>query len=175
VFLEKLVESLMLKRRQFSFHENFCKRPTQFHGKHTCSPNRNELNVESGLYTSNLLSQSNKMPPGARPSALIRCPICDIPLVNRLDYINHLRSIHPAYLTWGRKNAQAAFIVIVIVIGVIIIADFFFLSGKGLILFPEVGSFVAAVAIIIFYRLVKRRRFRHDWKSQHSEGTQYTQ
>ncbi len=55
------------------------------------------------------------------------------------------------------------------------IADFFFLSGKGLILFPEVGSFVAAVAIIIFYRLVKRRRFRHDWKSQHSEGTQYTQ
>jgi len=61
------------------------------------------------------------------------------------------------------------------VIGVIMIADFFFLSGKGLILFPEVGSFVAAVAIIIFYRLVKRRRFRHDWKSQHSEGTQYTQ
>src|SRR6266487_2359408 len=111
------------------------------------------------------------MPPGDERVALIRCPLCDIPLVNRLDYINHLRSIHPAYLTWGRKNAQVAFIVIVIVIGVIIIADFFFLSGRGLILFPEVGSFVAAVAIIIFYRLVKRRRFRLAWKVQNPEGT----
>src|SRR5438552_19052485 len=103
MFLEKLVESLMLKRRQLAFHENFCNRSTHFHGKHTRSPNRNELNVESGLYTNNLFSQSNKMPPGARPSVLTRCPICDIPLVNRLDYINHLRSLHPAYLTLVRK------------------------------------------------------------------------
>jgi hypothetical protein len=123
-----------------------------------------------------ILSISHKgiprMSPGTGLSALIRCPICDIPLVDRIDYINHLRSAHPTYATWGRKNAQISFTAIVIVTVIIVTADFLF-SGNGWILLPEatVSSFFAAVAVIIAYTSVRKKRFRRDWKKQSTEGS----
>src|SRR2546425_7004529 len=62
------------------------------------------------------------MPQDAWPGA-IPCPICSAPLVDRNDYMNHLRSAHPSYMAWGRKNARNAFIEIVVVSSIALISD----------------------------------------------------
>src|SRR5438094_4089551 len=42
----------------------------------------------------------------ARPGPLIRCPICDTPLVDRDDYMTHLRSVHPSYTAWAKERSK---------------------------------------------------------------------
>jgi hypothetical protein len=114
------------------------------------------------------------MSPGTGGVARFRCPICDSPLVDRIDYINHLRSIHPSYTAWGRKNARNAFAAIVIVTGMVLTSNFL-LPGNSWVLLLGVGSFVAVVAITISYTLLIRKRFRGASKGQNTEGTQLNQ
>src|SRR2546425_11539808 len=99
------------------------------------------------------------MSSGARSGPLIRCPICDIPLIDRDDYMNHLRSVHPSYAAWGRKNAQSAFVAIVIVIGIVLTSDFL-LPGNSWVLFLGAASFVAVFVITLSFTLMIWERFR---------------
>jgi hypothetical protein len=85
--------------------------------------------------------------------------------------MNHLRSIHPSFVAWGRKNARNSVIAIAIVTGIILTSGLL-LPGNRWVLFLGVGSFVAVVAITISYTLTGRRRFRHASKDQNAEGTQ---
>jgi hypothetical protein len=112
------------------------------------------------------------MPQDTVPAAL-RCPICATPLVDRRDYMNHLKSTHPSFVVWGRKNARNSVIAIAIVTGSVL-ASGFLLPGNRWVLFLGVGSFVAVVAITISYTLTSKGRFRRAWKDQNSEGTQFT-
>ncbi len=111
------------------------------------------------------------MSSGARPGPLIRCPVCNIPLIDRDDYMTHLRSVHPSYTSWGRKNAQNAFVAIIIVTSIVLTSDFL-LPGNSWALFLGASSFVAVVAITISYTIMIRRRFRRASKDQKTEGAQ---
>ena len=107
----------------------------------------------------------------ARPGPLIRCPICDTPLVDRDDYMTHLRSVHPSYTAWGRKNARNAFVEVVIVTSIVLISNFLLPSNTWVLILGAV-SFVAVVLITISYTIMIRRRFRRGSKDQTAEGTQ---
>jgi hypothetical protein len=100
----------------------------------------------------------------------IRCPICDV-LVDRLEYRNHLRSIHPSYEAWGQKNSRNAFVALVIVLGIVVTSNFL-LPRNDLILSLGALSVVAWAAISISYKLMGKRKFRPVWKEQNSESTQ---
>jgi len=110
------------------------------------------------------------MPPGSARVAPIRCPICDIPLVDRNDYVNHLQFIHPNYVAWGRKNARNAFAIIVIVTGITLTSNFLLVGNSG-VLTLGIGSFIAVVVTTTSYTLMIRRRFRRASKDQNAEGT----
>ena len=84
--------------------------------------------------------------------------------------MNHLKSVHPSYAAWGRKNARNAFVEIVIVTTIVLTLDFL-LPGNSLILILGAGSFAAVVAITISYTLMIRSRFRRASKDQSAEGT----
>jgi hypothetical protein len=109
------------------------------------------------------------MPEDTWPVA-IRCPICDIPLVDRDEYMNHLKSVHPTYAAWGRKNSRNAFVGIVIVTGIILTSNFLFPNNSSFLILWVV-NFVALVAITISYTLMIRSRFRRASKDQTAEGT----
>src|SRR5439155_23945639 len=102
------------------------------------------------------------MPQDTRPVA-IPCPICDAALVDRDDYMNHLRSAHPTYAAWGRKNARNAFVEIVIVTRIVLISNFLVPSNTW-VLFLGAVSFVAVVAITIFYMAIMKGKLRFYWK-----------
>ena len=110
------------------------------------------------------------MRPGDERVALIRCPLCDIPLVDRDEYMNHLKSVHPTYAAWGRKNARNAFVAIVILTGVILTSNFL-LPNNSSFLILWIVSFVALIAITISYTLMIKSRFRRASKDQTAEGT----
>jgi len=110
------------------------------------------------------------MPQDTRPVA-IPCPICDAALVDRDDYMNHLRSAHPTYAAWGRKNARNAFVEIVIVTSIVLISNFLLPSNTSVLILGAV-SFVAVVAITISYMAIMKGKFRLSWKEQNPEGTQ---
>ena len=114
--------------------------------------------------------EGDKMPPGDERVALIRCPLCDIPLVDRDEYMNHLKSVHPTYAAWGRKNARNAFVAIVIVTG-LVTASNFLLPNNTWVLIIGAGSFVAVVAITISYTLMIRKKFRRASKGQKVDGS----
>jgi O-antigen/teichoic acid export membrane protein len=100
----------------------------------------------------------------------IRCPICDV-LVDRLEYRNHLRSIHPSYEAWGQKNSRNAFVALVIAL-VIVGTTNFLLPANDLILSLGAVGVVAVAAISTSYGLLMgKRKFRHAWKEQNAEGT----
>src|SRR2546428_13314783 len=107
------------------------------------------------------------MPQDTWPVA-IPCPICDATLVDRNDYMNHLRSAHPTYAGWGRKNARNAFVEIVIVTSIVLISNFL-LTSNTWVLFLGAVSFVAVVVISISYMAILRGRFRRALKDQNSE------
>ncbi|OLE69570.1 hypothetical protein AUF78_10565 [archaeon 13_1_20CM_2_51_12] len=109
------------------------------------------------------------MPQDTWPVA-IPCPICDATLVDRDDYMNHLRSAHPTYAAWGRKNARNAFVEIVIVTSIVLISNFLLPSNTWVLILGAV-SFVAVVAITISYTAIMRGRFRRALKDQNAEGT----
>jgi len=109
------------------------------------------------------------MPQDTWPVA-IPCPICDAALVDRDDYINHLRSAHPTYAAWGRKNARNAFVEIVIVTSIVLLSNFLLPSNTWVLILGAV-SFVAVVAITISYMAIMRGRFRRALKDQDAEGT----
>jgi len=109
------------------------------------------------------------MPQDTWPVA-IPCPICDVALVDRDDYMNHLRSAHPTYAAWGRKNARNAFVEIVIVTSIVLISNFLLPSNTWVLILGAV-SFVAVVAITISYMAIMRGRFRRALKDQNAEGT----
>ena len=109
------------------------------------------------------------MPQDTWPVA-IPCPICDAALVDRDDYMNHLRSAHPTYAAWGRKNARNAFVEIVIVTSIVLISNFLLPSNTWVLILGAV-SFVAVVAITISYTAIMRGRFRRALKDQNAEGT----
>ena len=110
------------------------------------------------------------MPQDTRPVA-IPCPICDAALVDRDDYMNHLRSAHPTYAAWGRKNARNAFVEIVIETSIVLISNFLLPSNTRVLILGAV-SFVAVVAITISYMAIMKGKFRLSWKEQNPEGTQ---
>jgi hypothetical protein len=109
--------------------------------------------------------------PQDTPPVALRCPICDAPLVDRRDYMNHLRSLHPSFVVWGRKNARNSVIAIAVVTGFVLTSGFL-LPGNRWVLFLGGGSFVAVVAITISYTVMIRRRFRRASKDQNAEGMQ---
>ncbi|SRR5260370_28367756 len=104
------------------------------------------------------------------PFPPIRCPICDV-LVDRLEYREHLKSIHPSYESWGQKNSRNAFVALVIVLGIVVTSNFL-LPGNYLILSLGAGCVVAWAAISISYKFRGKKKFRLAWKEQNSEGTQ---
>jgi O-antigen/teichoic acid export membrane protein len=95
----------------------------------------------------------------------IRCPICDVP-IDRLEYRNHLRSIHPSY----EKNSRNALVALVIGL-VIVVTSNFLLPVNDLILSLGAVGVVAVAAISTSYTLIGKRKFRHAWKEQNAEGT----
>src|SRR2546422_3266655 len=109
------------------------------------------------------------MPQDTWPVA-IPCPVCDATLVDRDDYMNHLRSAHPTYAAWGRKNARNAFVEVVIVTSIVLISNFLLPSNTWVLILGAV-SFVAVVLITISYTIMIRRRFRRGSKDQTAEGT----
>jgi hypothetical protein len=100
----------------------------------------------------------------------IRCPICDV-LVDRVEYRNHLRSIHPSYEAWEQKNTRIAFVAFVIVL-VIVGTTNFLLPANDLILSLGAVGVVAVAAITTSYKLIGKRKFRPAWKEQNPESTQ---
>jgi hypothetical protein len=84
--------------------------------------------------------------------------------------MNHLKSTHPSFVAWGRKNARNSVIAIAIVTGLVLMSGFL-LPGNKWVLFLGVGSFVAVVATTISYTLTIRRRFRHASKDQNDGST----
>jgi len=100
----------------------------------------------------------------------IRCPICDV-LVDRLEYRNHLRSIHPSYEAWGQKNSRNAIVPLVIVLGIVVTSNFL-LPRNDLVLSLGALSVVAWAAISISSELKGKKKFRLAWKEQNAEGTQ---
>jgi len=110
------------------------------------------------------------MPQDTWPVA-IRCPICNAPLVHRDDYMNHLRSVHPSYAAWGRKNARNAFVAIVSVTGIGLASDFLFPGNSWVPILGGVG-FVVVIVITLSYTIIMRRRFRRASKDQNKEGAQ---
>src|SRR5438445_3497542 len=113
--------------------------------------------------------KSDRMSPGTGLSALIQCPICDIPLADRREYRNHLNSVHPSYNAWGRKNARNAFAAIVSVTSIVLTSNFL-LPGNSWVLILGAASFVAVVMITISFTLITRRKFKRAWKDQNPEG-----
>jgi hypothetical protein len=113
----------------------------------------------------------DRMSPGTGPFPPLRCPICDTPLVDRHDYMNHLKSTHPSFVAWGRKNARNSVIAIAIVTGFVLTSGFL-LPGNIWVLYYGISSFVAVVAITISYTVMGRRRFRRASKDQNAEGMQ---
>ena len=109
------------------------------------------------------------MPQDTWPVA-IPCPICDAALVDRDDYINHLRSAHPTYAAWGRKNARNAFVEIVIVTSIVVLSNFL-LPNNSSFLILWIVSFVALIAITISYTLMIRKKFRRASKGQNVDGS----
>src|SRR6267378_4010343 len=105
-----------------------------------------------------------------RPGPLIQCPVCDIPLIDRDDYMNHLRSVHPSYTAWGRKNARNAFVEIVVVTTIAVISDIVLPNNIWVLILGAV-AFVSVVVIATSYTLMIRRRFRRTSKDQNPEGT----
>jgi hypothetical protein len=85
--------------------------------------------------------------------------------------MNHLRSLHPSFVVWGRKNARNSVIAIAVVTGFVLTSGFL-LPGNRWVLFLGGGSFVAVVAITISYTVMIRRRFRRASKDQNAEGMQ---
>ena len=110
------------------------------------------------------------MSSGARPSPLIRCPVCDIPLIDRDDYMTHLRSVHPSYTAWGRKNARNVFVEIVVITSIAVISDIVLPNNIWVLTLGAVG-FVSVVVISTSYTLMIRRRFKRASKDQNPEGT----
>jgi len=159
----------MLKRRQLTLNQNLSNRLTRVHGLNTHLPKGGELNTESRLYTRNAPHRVTRMPQDTWPVAL-RCPICDTPLVDRHDYMNHLKSIHPSFVVWGRKNARNSVIAIAVVTGFVLTSGLL-LPGNRWVLFLGGGSFVAVVAITISYTVMIRRRFRRASKDQNDGST----
>jgi len=100
----------------------------------------------------------------------IRCPICDV-LIDRLEYRNHLRSIHPSYEAWEQKNSRNAFVALVIVLGIVVTSTFL-LPRNDLILSLGALSVVAWATISISYKLRGKRKFKLSWKEQNQRGTQ---
>jgi uncharacterized membrane protein len=84
--------------------------------------------------------------------------------------MNHLKSTHPSFVAWGRKNARNSVIAIAIVTGIVLTSGLL-LPGNRWVLIFGVGSFVAVVAITISYTVRMRGRFRRASKDQNAEGT----
>jgi len=85
--------------------------------------------------------------------------------------MNHLRSAHPSYTAWGRKNARNAFIEIVVVSSIALISDTVFPNNIWVAILGAVG-FAAVVVIIISYTMMVRRRYRRASKDQSAESMQ---
>jgi hypothetical protein len=86
--------------------------------------------------------------------------------------MNHLRSTHPSFVAWGRKNARNSVIAIAVVTGFVLTSTF--LLRGNVVLLLGVGILVAVFAIAISYEVMIRRRFKRAWKDQKAEGTQLT-
>jgi uncharacterized membrane protein len=84
--------------------------------------------------------------------------------------MNHLKSTHPSFVAWGRKNARNSVMAIAVVTGFVLTSGFL-LPGNIWVLLFGVGSFVAVVAITISYTVRMRGRFRRASKDQNAEGT----
>jgi len=84
--------------------------------------------------------------------------------------MNHLKSTHPSFVAWGRKNARNSVIAIAIVTGLILTSGLL-QPGNRWDLFLGVGSFVAVVAMTISYTITIRRRFRRGSKDQNDGST----
>ena len=85
--------------------------------------------------------------------------------------MNHLKSTHPSFVAWGRKNARNVIVALVIMTGVRV-TSIFLSPGNNLILFSVTGGFAVVIAIGIYYEVIVRRRFRLAWKEKNAEGTQ---
>src|SRR5438552_5383725 len=89
MFLEKLVESLMLKRRQLPLNCNLGNKFTHVHEGTTCPRSGGELNPEPRSYTSNVPHKSDKMAPDTEPFVPFRClyviPVLS-PLFGHLEF-----------------------------------------------------------------------------------------
>ena len=85
--------------------------------------------------------------------------------------MNHLRSVHPSYTAWGRKNARNAFAEIVVMTSIALISDIVLPNNIWVLILGVVG-FAAVVVITISYTIVVRRRFRRASKDQSSESAQ---
>ncbi len=83
----------------------------------------------------------------------------------------HLRSVHPSYTAWGRKNARNAFVEIVVITSIAVISDIVLPNNIWVLILGAIG-FVSVVVIATSYTLKIRRRFRRASKDQNAEGTQ---
>jgi hypothetical protein len=108
----------------------------------------------------------DRMSPATGPLPPLRCPICDV-LVDRLEYRNHLRSIHPSY----EKNSRNALVALVIGL-VIVVTSNFLLPVNDLNASLGAVGVVAVAAISTSYTLMGKRKFRHAWKEQNAEDSQ---
>jgi hypothetical protein len=111
------------------------------------------------------------MSPGTGPFGPIRCPICDT-LVDREDYLNHQRSVHPAY-TALREKSTRNFIRASVVVLVVLVLDILLLRNSWVhswVLPLVVASYAAVLTINLADSIKATRRFKRAWKDQNPEG-----
>jgi hypothetical protein len=107
------------------------------------------------------------MSPGTGPFGPIRCPICDT-LVERVDYLSHQRSVHPAYTALREKSTRNFARASIIIIAVLVL-DILLLRNSW-VLPLVVASYAAVIAITLASAIKATRRFKRAWKDQNPEG-----
>jgi fatty acid desaturase len=106
-----------------------------------------------------------------------RCPICKTvldykSLETQRDqwnaYQDHLRTVHPSYVAWSKKNARITTFALLIGIAIIITLIFLANASKNStpIIVLGIAIFLVIIAIAAVYNLVKIRSFRNEWKEQ---------